>query len=146
MDRLWSCQKWKARRFTVDKRCFDSSVVVTRRSSCWVTGGANASTHLSRAVLGISTPRVLVQLVEHITPIFGTGCWFFKGILSSGFFDVLGPKLYPSFLVVECSGLRGGLLRVVELSHPTVVEITTMYSRLRWIRVRDHIVSVPGCC
>ncbi|KAF3600059.1 hypothetical protein F2Q69_00038206 [Brassica cretica] len=50
------------------------------------------------------------------------------------------------FLVVECSGLRGGFLRVVELSHPTVVEITTMYSRLPWIRVRDHLVSVPGCC
>ncbi|KAF3559459.1 hypothetical protein F2Q69_00016147 [Brassica cretica] len=79
--------------------------IVETRSSCWVTGGANASTHLSR-----------------------------------------GPELYPSFLVVECSGLRGGLLRVVELSHPTVVEITTMYSRLRWIRVRDHLVSIPGCC
>ncbi|KAF2583754.1 hypothetical protein F2Q70_00037199 [Brassica cretica] len=76
------------------------------------------------------TPQPTFQeLVEHITLIFGTGCWFFKGILGLGFFDVLGPELYPSFLVVECSGLRGGLLRVVELSHPTVVEITTMYSR-----------------
>ena len=44
----------------------------------------------------------------------------------------------------------GGLLQVVELSYPTVVEITTKYSRLRWIRVRNHLVnvlvSVLGCC
>ena len=68
----------------------------------------------------------------------------FKGN-SLGFFDVLGPEMYPSFLVVECSGLRGSLLRVVKLSHPTVVEIITMYSSLRWIRVRDHLVSVLKC-
>uniref|UniRef100_A0A0D3D2N2 non-specific serine/threonine protein kinase n=2 Tax=Brassica TaxID=3705 RepID=A0A0D3D2N2_BRAOL len=39
-----------------------------------------------------------------------------------------------SVTLIFRSGLMGGLLQVVELSYPTVVEITTKYSRLRWIR------------
>ncbi|KAF2552726.1 hypothetical protein F2Q68_00033538 [Brassica cretica] len=40
-----------------------------------------------------------------------------------------------SVTLIFRSGLMGGLLQVVELSYPTVVEITTKCSRLRWIRV-----------
>ncbi|WZZ69927.1 hypothetical protein YC2023_081297 [Brassica napus] len=47
-----------------------------------------------------------------------------------------------SVTLIFRSGLMGGLLQVVELSYPTVVEITTKYSRLRWIRVRNHLVNV----
>ncbi|KAF2533416.1 hypothetical protein F2Q70_00029157 [Brassica cretica] len=39
-----------------------------------------------------------------------------------------------SVTLIFRSGLMGGLLQVMELSYPTVVEITTKYSRLRWIR------------
>ncbi|CAN6904875.1 unnamed protein product [Brassica oleracea] len=46
-----------------------------------------------------------------------------------------------SVTLIFRSGLMGGLLQVVELSYPTVVEITTKYSRLRWIRVRNHLVN-----
>ncbi|WZZ73365.1 hypothetical protein YC2023_084735 [Brassica napus] len=51
----------------------------------------------------------------------------------------MGDVATGCVLTTVCSGSCDELVLAV-------VKNTIMYFRLRWIRVRDHLVSVPGCC